>query len=60
MRDIALVMGLFILIPMIFKRPYVGALVWTWIAISSLHREAYGFSSALDRGCDPYCLYSLD
>ena len=47
MRDIVIVLGLVALIPMILKRPYIGVLVWTWIAILSPHREAFGFSSAL-------------
>ena len=47
MRDIIIVIGLIGLIPMILKRPYIGVLVWTWIAILNPHREAFGFSSAL-------------
>lgn len=47
MRDIVILIGLIMLIPMIFKRPYIGALVWTWIAILNPHREAFGFSTAL-------------
>ena len=47
MRDIVIVVGLLALIPLIFKRPYIGALVWTWIAILNPHREAFGFSSAI-------------
>jgi len=47
MRDIIIVIGLVALIPLILKRPYIGVLVWTWIAILNPHREAFGFSSAL-------------
>ena len=47
MRDIIIVIGLFALIPLILKRPYIGVLAWTWIAILNPHREAYGFSSQL-------------
>lgn len=47
MRDIIIVLGLFILIPLILKRPHIGALVWTWVALLSPHREAFGFSSQL-------------
>ena len=47
MRDIVILIGLIALIPMIFKRPYIGVLVWTWIAILNPHREAFGFSTAL-------------
>lgn len=47
MRDLVLLAGLLVLIPMIFKRPFVGVLVWTWIALLNPHREAFGFSSSL-------------
>ena len=47
MRDIVILVGLIMLIPMVFKRPYIGVLVWTWIAILNPHREAFGFSTAL-------------
>ncbi len=47
MRDIIIVIGLVVLIPMILKRPYIGALAWTWIAILNPHQEAFGFSSQL-------------
>ncbi len=47
MRDIIIAAGLIGFIPLILRRPYIGVLVWTWIAILNPHREAFGFSSAL-------------
>ena len=47
MRDIIIVVGLIGLIPLILRRPYIGVLAWTWIAILNPHREAFGFSSQL-------------
>jgi len=46
-RDIIIAVGLIGLIPLILRRPYIGVLVWTWIAILNPHREAFGFSSHL-------------
>jgi len=47
MRDLIIVIGLIGLIPLILRRPHIGVLVWTWIAILNPHREAFGFSSHL-------------
>jgi len=47
MRDVIILIGLLALIPMILKRPYIGVLAWTWVALLSPHREAFGFSTAL-------------
>ena len=47
MRDLIIVIGLVGLIPLILRRPHIGVLVWTWIAILNPHREAFGFSSHL-------------
>ena len=47
MRDIIIVIGLIGLIPLILRRPHIGVLAWTWIAILNPHREAFGFSSHL-------------
>ncbi len=47
MRDIVIFVGLLALIPMILRRPYIGVLAWTWIAILNPHREAFGFSTSL-------------
>jgi len=47
MRDVVILVGLLALIPMILRRPYIGVLVWTWIALLNPHREAFGFSTSL-------------
>ena len=47
MRDVVILVGILALIPMILKRPYIGVLAWTWVALLSPHREAFGFSTAL-------------
>lgn len=44
MRDIALVAIYIVLIPAIFRRPYIGALAWAWVSMMSPHRLAYGFA----------------
>ena len=47
MRDVVILVGLLALIPMILKRPFIGVLAWTWIALLNPHREAFGFSTSL-------------
>lgn len=47
MRDIVIVLGVLAMLPFILKRPFIGVLVWTWIAILNPHREAFGFSVSL-------------
>jgi len=47
MRDIVILVGILALIPMILRRPYIGVLAWTWIALLNPHREAFGFSTSL-------------
>jgi probable O-glycosylation ligase (exosortase A-associated) len=44
MRDIAIVAAVLGSIPLIFRRPFVGMLLWTWITVGVLHQEAWGFS----------------
>ena len=47
MRDLVLMLGICALIPMILKRPYIGVMVWTWIALLNPHQMAFGFSASL-------------
>ena len=47
MRDLVLLVILVALVPMIFRRPYIGALAWAWVSLMSPHRLAYGFASTL-------------
>ena len=44
MRDIALALFIFGLIPVILMRPYVGLLVWSWLGYMNPHRLCYGFA----------------
>jgi len=44
MRDLLITLVVFGLIPMIFMRPYVGILAWSWISYMSPHRLAWGFA----------------
>lgn len=44
MRDIALIAIFAVLIPTIFRRPYIGALAWAWVSMMSPHRLAYGIA----------------
>lgn len=44
MRDL-LILAIFVgLLPVVWKRPYVGALLWAWFSIMNPHRFAYGFA----------------
>ncbi|MEO7071942.1 MAG: putative O-glycosylation ligase, exosortase A system-associated, partial [Rhodanobacter sp.] len=44
MRDIALALFIFGMIPYILTRPYIGLLVWSWIGYMNPHRLCYGFA----------------
>jgi probable O-glycosylation ligase (exosortase A-associated) len=44
MRDIALTLVVFSLIPVILSRPYVGILVWSWLGYMNPHRLTWGFA----------------
>lgn len=44
MRDIALTVFIFGMIPVILMRPWVGVLMWTWIGIMNPHRLTWGFA----------------
>ena len=44
MRDIALALFIFGLIPFILMRPFVGLLVWSWLGYMNPHRLCYGFA----------------
>lgn len=44
MRDVFLTMAIFGTVPLILYRPYVGILVWTWIAFMVPHRLSWGFA----------------
>ena len=44
MRDIAISIVIFGLLPLALMRPYVGALMWAWVSIMNPHRLAFGFA----------------
>jgi len=44
MRDIALALLIFGMLPCILMRPYVGLLVWSWLGYMNPHRLCYGFA----------------
>jgi len=44
MRDLFVTAVIFGLLPFVFKRPWVGVLLWSWIGYMNPHRLAYGFA----------------
>ena len=44
MRDIFVTAVIFGLLPFVFKRPWVGILLWSWLGYMNPHRLAYGFA----------------
>ena len=44
MRDLALLAIVIGAVPLIFKRPFYGLLLWVWFSIMNPHRMAYGFA----------------
>lgn len=44
MRDLFVAGIIFGLIPFIFKRPWVGILLWSWLGYMNPHRLAWGFA----------------
>jgi probable O-glycosylation ligase (exosortase A-associated) len=47
MRDILITLFVMGLIPMIIRRPAVGALAWAWISMMNPHKMAFGFAATL-------------
>lgn len=47
MRDIAVTLAVFGLLPLILMRPYVGILAWSWLGYMNPHRMAWGFSTTM-------------
>ncbi|NKN33393.1 putative O-glycosylation ligase, exosortase A system-associated [Marichromatium bheemlicum] len=47
MRDVAITLIIFGLLPVILSRPYVGILVWSWLGYMNPHRLAWGFSTTM-------------
>lgn len=44
MRDLFVTALVFGLLPYIFKRPWLGILVWSWLGYMNPHRQAWGFA----------------
>ncbi len=44
MRDIALALFIFGMLPYVLMRPYIGLLLWSWIGYMNPHRLCYGFA----------------
>lgn len=47
MRDIAILLMLIAVVPMILRRPWIGIIAWVVISVLNPHRMAYGFSYSL-------------
>jgi len=44
MRDLLVTGIIFGLLPFVFKRPWVGILLWSWLAYMNPHRQTWGFA----------------
>jgi putative inorganic carbon (HCO3(-)) transporter len=44
MRDIFVTVVVFGMLPMIFKQPYWGAVLWIWISVMNPHAQGWGFA----------------
>jgi len=44
MRDILVTLMVFATLPYIFRNPWYGVLVWSWLSYMNPHRMAYGFA----------------
>ena len=47
MRDIALTIVFFGILPLVLKRPYIGIYLWSWLGLMNPHRLTWGFAYAL-------------
>ena len=46
MRDIVVTLIVFGSLPFIFKRPYIGVLMWVWISVMNPHSQGWGFATS--------------
>ena len=44
MRDLAILVVVFGLLPLVLARPHVGVLLWSWLGYMNPHKLAYGFA----------------
>ena len=42
MRDIIVTLIVLGSLPLIFKRPYIGAVMWIWISVMNPHAQGWG------------------
>ncbi|MDO9007518.1 MAG: putative O-glycosylation ligase, exosortase A system-associated [Thiobacillus sp.] len=47
MRDLFITAIIFGLLPFVFKRPWLGILLWSWLGYMNPHRLAWGFAYSL-------------
>lgn len=45
MRDILVTLIVFGALPSVFKRPYVGVVLWVWISVMNPHTQGWGFAT---------------
>ena len=45
MRDILVTIIVFALLPRIFKKPYIGVMMWVWISVMNPHTQGWGFAT---------------
>ncbi|MCC2680643.1 MAG: O-antigen polymerase [Nitrosospira multiformis] len=45
MRDILVTLIVFGWLPIVFKKPYMGALMWVWISVMNPHTQGWGFAA---------------
>jgi putative inorganic carbon (HCO3(-)) transporter len=48
MRGVVFIIIFFSLLFLVFKRPYVGILMWFWISLMNPHRMIYGFATGIN------------
>jgi len=46
MRDILVTLIVFGSLPFIFKKPYIGILMWVWISVMNPHTQGWGFATS--------------
>jgi len=46
-RDIALVLFIFGMVPVMIKRPWIGVMMWIWISVMTPHAFAWGLASQM-------------
>ncbi|MCE3264578.1 MAG: putative O-glycosylation ligase, exosortase system-associated [Pseudoduganella sp.] len=47
MRDLIITLIIFASLPMIFKRPFYGAVMWIWISVMNPHTQGWGFAQSM-------------